>query len=333
MVVIALFQRMPYFDRERSVYERIAQRAAVTVVGMVLDEAPEPIPGVHTVGLREEEPLAREWSVAVLTPRFGAVLVAHDREEVDPRATTMESGRRFDGWSRFRRDDALHEVLRLRTVLADRLPAAAQSAIDDVVQRVRHFPATPGEVRADASARLLVEQNERHRAHIQSLRQELETDRADPAEAGLTSNQGVRRWSGADGVTASGVLPVALFGVRVTRSQPATAHVDRQIKARETQQVIRVLTALLRGQDRATRVADNEFILVMPDMLQDDALRLAHRIGADFATASEHNSFLSATATVAVAETRRRPLPVDEIRKALNWAVAEGAPVVTLQTD
>ncbi len=35
MVVIALFQRLPYFERERRVYERIAGRAAATVVGLV----------------------------------------------------------------------------------------------------------------------------------------------------------------------------------------------------------------------------------------------------------------------------------------------------------
>ncbi len=278
MVVVALFQRLPYFERERSVYERIAGKAAVTVVGMVSDELPEQIVGAYAVGLREQEPLAREWSVAVLTPRFGAVLVARDREEVDPSAETIESGRLFDGWSRFRRDDALHEVLRLRTELADRLPAAAQSSIDNVVQRVRHLPATPGEVRVDASIGLFMKQSERHRAQIRSLKRELDVDRADSAEAGLTTDQGVRRWSGAGGVTASGVLPVALFGVRVTRSQAETDHRDRRIEAREAEQIVGVLTALLRPEDRATRVADDEFILIMPAMPQER--RCAWHIGS-----------------------------------------------------
>lgn len=35
MVVLALFQRLPYFERERQVYQRIASRAAATVVGLV----------------------------------------------------------------------------------------------------------------------------------------------------------------------------------------------------------------------------------------------------------------------------------------------------------
>lgn len=333
MVVVALFQRMPYFERERAVYERIASRSAVTVVGMVSEDMPEQISGAYAVRLGEQEPLAREWTVAVLTPRFGAVLVAHDREEVDPTAATMESGRLFDGWWRFRRDDALHEVLRLRTELADRLPVSAQAALDDVVQRVRHFPATPGEVRADASTRLFIEQNERHRTQIRSLQKELETVRADPAEAGLTSETGVRQWSGAAGVTASGILPVAIFGVRIIHTQAVADQLGRRTEARQAEQLVAVLTALLRPEDRATRVADDEFILIMPALAYDDALTLAYRIGADFVAASERNPFLAATATVVVAETRRRPLPIAEIRQALAWAVAEGAPVATLKTD
>lgn len=333
MVVIALFQRLPYFDRERAVYERIAQLAAVTVVGMVSDGLPERISGAYAVGLRDGEPLAQEWSVAVLTPRFGAVLVAHDREEVDPNAATLESGRLFDGWSRFRRDDALHEVLRLRTELGDRLPTAARAAVDDVVERVRDLPATPGEARADASARLFVERNERHRTQIGSMRRERETVRADPAEAGLASETSVRRWSGAAGVTASGVLPVTIFAVRVEHEQATANQLGRRIEARQAEQVIAVISGLLRPEDRATRVADDEFVLIMPAISYDDAVETAYRIGADFEAASADNAFLSATATVVMAETRRRPLPIAEVRQALTRAVAGGMPVAVLKTD
>ena len=90
LVVLALFQRLPYFARERARYTRIAGTAAVTVVAMV-GEVPEALPAsIHGVALAEEEDLAREWSVVALTPRFGAALVAYDRAEVDPDARTLE---------------------------------------------------------------------------------------------------------------------------------------------------------------------------------------------------------------------------------------------------
>ncbi|HEY0700953.1 MAG TPA: DICT sensory domain-containing protein, partial [Micromonospora sp.] len=149
LVVFGMFQRMPYFERERAVYTRIAGQAAATVVGVVEEEPTGSPAGCQVVALTAGEPLAREWTVAVLTPRFGATLVAHDRQEVDPEAATLESGRLFDGRWSFRRDDALHEVIRLRAVLADRLPAQAAAGVDRVLARVRDLPATPGEARVE----------------------------------------------------------------------------------------------------------------------------------------------------------------------------------------
>ena len=339
MVVIALFQRLPYFERERAVYERIAELAAVAVVGVVADRPPELPAGPFPVLLEETEALAREWTVAVLTPRFGAVLVAHDREEVDAGAATLESGRVFDGGWLFRRDDALHEVLRLRGALADRLPVAARAAIDDVVERVRHLPATPGEGRADAAVRLLAERTDRDRARLQELRAAV-ADR--PAATGaapgrrsaaLTDEAGVRRWAGADGVTASGTLPVALLGVRPAPVQALPEQTGRRTTALRNEGLITVLSGLMRPVDRITRLDEDSFLLIMPALSYDDAVKLSYRVGADLAAAGERNPFLPATATVVVAVTRNRPLPLDAIRNGLTWAAGEGVPVATLPAE
>jgi hypothetical protein len=328
MVVIALFQRLPYFEREREVYERIAKLAAVTVIGVVADRPPDLPAGPYPVLLDESEPLAREWTVAVLTPRFGAVLVAHDREEVDPDAVTLEAGRIFDGGWQFRRDDALHEVLRLRDALADRIPASTRAAIDDVVQRVRHLPATPGEGRADAAVRLLVRSTDRDRARIQELRGR--TAQGEP-QTGLIDQAGVRRWSGADGVTASGTLPVALLGVRPAAVQSLPEQTGRRTIALRNEGLITVLSGLLRPADRITRLDEDSFLLIMPALPYDDAVKLSYRVGTELAAAGARNPFLPPTATVVVAVTRDRPLPLDGIRDGLTWAAGEGIPVATLQ--
>lgn len=325
MVVIALFQRLPYFERERAVYERIAAAAAVTVVGMVGAEPSDLPPGSWATVLEEGDDLAREWTVAVLTPRFGAVLVARDREEVDGAATTIEGGRLFDGGWRFRRDDALHEVLRLRAALADRLPPAAQTAIDDVVERVRHLPPAPGESRADAAVRLVVEHARRDRARLLDARR-------GPAGAvpGLTGAADLRRWSSDDGVTASGTLPVALLCLRVRHAEALSDHLGRSAAARRAETAIATVTARLRPVDRATRLDEDEFLLVLPGLTQEEVVALAYRIAEDVAAAGERSPFLSATATVVVTVTRQRPLPVDRVREALRWAVDSGVPVATV---
>ncbi|GAA0485641.1 hypothetical protein Ade02nite_09190 [Paractinoplanes deccanensis] len=317
MVVFALFQRMPYFDRERQVYEQIALRAAATVVGLVATEPPALPGGVHAVLLDDKEELAREWTVVVLTPRFGAVLVAHDLEQVQPAAPTLESGRLFEGRSSFRRDEALHEALRLRTQLGDRLPPAARTAVDAAVERVRDLPATPGESRADAALRLFADQAEllvtRRRADAPALREEAE----------------VQRWTGAAGVTASGVLPVAMLAVRVTHAAGGQEGPIGRTATRQQQAAVELLVARLRPGDRATKAGD-DFLLYLPNLSRDDAVSFAYAVVADFAAAAP---FLDGTVTVALTVTRRRPLPEDQLRQALDWALTQNAPVVTLPPD
>ncbi len=329
MVVIALFQRKPYFARERAVYERIARVAAVTLIGLVAEDAPSLPDGVSLVLLDDKEELAREWTVVVLTPRWGSVLVAHDREEVEAGAATMESGRIFSARWSYRRDDALHEALRLRRVLADRLPVAAGTGMDRVIERLREIPPAPGEARGDAALRLLVNNAERDHALLRAARLHPETGSHSPAVAALESDESLRRWSGTSGVTASGVLPVAMFAVRVEHQGNTVQPVGRT-HARRDEAVIAVLSAHLLPADRLTRIGENEYLRICPGISRDDAVAHAYKIGADFAAAAQRSAFLSVVVTVAMSVTRIRPLPVESLRAALQWAVGQGIPVATI---
>ncbi|GAA3756062.1 DICT sensory domain-containing protein [Micromonospora maritima] len=319
LVVLALFQRLPYFDREREIYRRIAGRAAVTVVGMVGGPPPDLPDGAYGVALDETEDLAREWSVVALTPRFGATLVAYDRGEVAP-APTLEAGRLFDGRWGFRRDEALHEVIRLRERLAERLPAAARSALDEAVARVREIPAGPGESRAEAALRLLARRGDR------GVRAVEPTD-------GMLDEPGLRRWTDADGVTASGTLPVALVGLRVDEPAGAPERFGRRSVAREGQAVLAAVTGVLRPIDRAVRVADNEFQLVLPALGEPEALAVVARLHEAIGELARSYPFLAYTVHAAVAVTTRRPLPTADLRAAVEWAVRQGVPVAGLEPE
>ncbi|WP_433796328.1 DICT sensory domain-containing protein [Actinoplanes sp. CA-252034] len=327
MLVVALFQRLPYFERERRAYERIAELAAVTVVGLAADRPPEPPAGPHVVLLGEDEPLAREWTLVVLTPRFGAVLVAHDREQVSAAEDTLEAGRLFDGWWSLRRDDALHEALRLRDAMADRLAPQALDRIADVVAHVRDVPSAAGESRADAVVALLVEQAERASGRLAEARSRIAAAQDRPA---VTGDEEIRRWSGAAGVTASGTLPMALLAVRVPQAQQLPQHTGRRSGALRNEGLIGVLTAALTETGRLSRLGDDDFLLLLPALTYADAVKLAHRIHGDLADASRHNPFLSAGAHVVVTVSRQRPLPLQQLREALLWAERSGVPVAQL---
>jgi diguanylate cyclase (GGDEF)-like protein len=66
-----------------------ADTAFVAALGVGM--APEPAPGVRGAALAEDDPLAGEWSVAILGPHFAAALVAVDLGDDGP-----EMSRRFD---------------------------------------------------------------------------------------------------------------------------------------------------------------------------------------------------------------------------------------------
>ncbi|MFI5837266.1 DICT sensory domain-containing protein [Micromonospora sp. NPDC051300] len=319
LVVFALFQRLPYFERERTVYQRLAGRAAVTVVGMVGGPPPDLPDGVYGVALDEAEELAREWSVVALTPRFGATLVAYDRGEVTP-AATLESGRLFEGRWGFRRDAALHEVIRLRERLAERLPGAARSALDEAVARVRDIPAGPGEARAESALKLLARRGDRGAPPVET------TD-------GMLDEPGLRQWSGADGVTASGTLPVALVGLRVDEPAGSPERFGRRSAAREGQALLAAVTGVLRPVDRAVRVTDNEFHLVLPALGEPEALAVVGRLHEAIGALARSFPFVAYSVHAAVAVTTRRPLPTADLRAAVQWAVREGVPVAGLPPE
>lgn len=324
LVVLALFQRLPYFARERARYTRIAGTAAVTVVAMV-GEVPEGLPpAVYGVALAEDEDLAREWSVVALTPRFGAALVAYDRAEIDPDAPTLEAGRLFDGGWSFRRDAALHEALRLRDRLATRLPPAARATFDDVLGRVRELPATPGEARGEAAIRLLA---------ARARRSDDVPRTATDGPSALLDEPGLKRWTGLDGVTAAGTLPVAVVGVRVDEPPGTPERFGRRSAAREAQAVLAALTAPLRPVDRASRLTEGEYLLVLPSLTEEQAVALADRVRESIAGLARSYPFVGYAVHAAVCVTTGRPLPVAAVRHALEWAVGEGIPVATVAPE
>lgn len=335
MVVFALFQRVPYLRRERTTYQRIAGSAATTVMGAV-GPTPDPPVGVDVVNLDENDRLASEWTVVVLTPRFGAALVATDREEVEPTAGTLEEGRLFDGWWRFHRDEALHQAIRLRQSLAGALTRTTRGAVDRVLDRVRDLPAAAGEGRVEASIRLFADRVEREYQRGLAARREHEARRQVPlpgaaGEPGTTvGDEGfLRRWTGADGTTASGTLPLALVAVRLTVGHQLPGTFARRVDTVATIELVRLITPLLRPVDRIVRTGDGDLLLVMPSLAHDDAVSVAYRIAEGVATSGTMALGTASVSTV-VAVTRSRPLPLEELDRALDWAVSEGVRVATL---
>ncbi|SDW78209.1 Diguanylate cyclase, GGDEF domain [Amycolatopsis xylanica] len=313
MIVFALFQRLPYFEREREVYAKIARRAAVTVVGMVDAGRPDLPHGVTPVLLRADETLAREWSVAVLTPTFGGSVVAQDLDEVDPSATSVEAARQFQGRWGFRRDEAYAEVVRLRDAFGDRLPPTARIAVDEVLRGVTAPAASVVENRTEAALRHLATRLER-RPRTESAPLAPVTD----PDTGLATLPGIAAWLGA----STDTVPLGLILITVDDLDEVGRRHGNRLKMHTEQNIADLIRESLRPLDRAVRLSTDEFLLIQPALsaneLADRAAYLERRLKALHAT----YPFVDPHPRITTLLTRQRPLPIHSLRTDRDKAAA-----------
>ncbi|HEX6755686.1 MAG TPA: DICT sensory domain-containing protein [Mycobacteriales bacterium] len=333
VVVLALFQRVTYFDREREAYRRLADHADVVVVGFADDFHPE-LPGrAHPVLLELDEPLAREWSIVVVTRETGAYLVAHDEERVSPGERTLEAGRLFSGRWGFRRDRAVEEARRLRRQLDSRLPPGALMIIDEVLGEPGEPAVDFAGQRNEASLRLLTGEMDRARRRSLVLQERLDRftpsgDR-DPASR-LHTDAYLRRWVGATRSSATGPLPLALVLVVLDELRDAEARYGSRAARQALTGVATAIAGRLGPGDRAVRLGDDEFLLVAPGATLSQASVVGQQVSADIAELGDGYPFLPLAPIVAVAVSRERPLPVRQLRRGVEWARSAGVQVAAL---
>ncbi|ALG10555.1 DICT sensory domain-containing protein [Kibdelosporangium phytohabitans] len=320
MVVIAMFQRLPYFERESKVYANIAVRAAATVVGMADRTRPDLPPGVTPVLLRKNEDLTREWSVAVLSPSFGAAVIAQDLEDVDPQRTRLEAARLFHGRWGLRRDEAYAEVVRLRDALGDRLPPVVRHKIDETLASVSEPASVVVEQCTEAAFRRLVgaidRQTEKSSAILEDTARDHGIDR-DP-DTGLHTPSMLASWLG----PSTDTVPLGLIMLKV---HPLTdPHEQHDVRAviHTGQNIAELLRAELRPVDRAIRLTESDFLLIKPAASEDMLAASTTRIREGVSDLTSMYPFVPMTCTSTWMLTRRRPLPLDTMRSQLDIATA-----------
>jgi DICT domain-containing protein len=312
LVVIAMFQKLSYFAHEVDVYREIAERRAVTVVGLAEDHAPELPPGVHHTLVKANHPLAREWSVTVLGPEGGATLVAVDQETLDANAHTIEEGRSFRGRWSFSRADAYGQILRLRAQL--RLAPDTADQIDAVLRAVLDHPEPMRQEWWEVPLRFLGDRMDSAIRDQATSAAELEATRDNAAErdprSGLYTAAFLERWTRGLG---SGTLPIGLVLVRVS----GVAELRTQYGLRAERAVLQGLRegicGMLRPADRMIRLGREDFLVVLPSWANEDVLRLCDEICAHVAGLDQCYPFVALPAVAAATVTRERPLPVERL--------------------
>lgn len=308
LVVVAMFQKLSYFQREVDVYRAIAASGAVTIVGLAEDLPPELPPGVRHALLGAGDPLAREWSVTVLGPKGGATLVAIDQEEIVADAPTLEQGRRFRGRWSFRRTDAYAEILRLRSRLA--LSGDTVEQIDGVLRAVLDEPEPLRQDWWAAPVQFLGERLDdaaRGRAAAAAALAARDDSADRDPRTGLYTPAFLERWTRGLG---AGTLPIGMVLLRVFGADRLRTQYGLRAEVAALQGLRDRLAELLRPTDRIVRIGREDFLLVLPSWSDEAVVALSDEVCARVAALDQVYPFVALPATVAATVTRNRPLPV-----------------------
>ncbi len=326
LIVIALFQKLSYFERETAVYQDIAGRGALTVVGLTEDFPPHLPPGVRHALLGADDPLAREWSVTVLGPRGGATLVALDLETLDAGARTLEEGRLFRGHWSFRREDAYHEVLRLRSALA--LPPHVVQHVDDHLRHVLAEPEPRDQEWREAPLRFATDRIDQVLRERTALATAQEDARERDPRSGLYNDRFLRRWTAG---LAAGTLPVGLALLRVSGIADVRHRYGLRAELAVSQNLARILQQHLTDADRAVRLTAEDFLVVLPARPAEEVLALCDEMCDHLGRLLDQSyPFVNLPAAAVATVTRSRPLPVDRLLRQLDTTAGVAGDVAVL---
>ena len=346
-VVVALFQRLAYFDREYAVYERLVAAGVCVVIAFVDGEQHHVPAGAHVVLLDAHEPLADEWSVVAVGPAAGAFLVATDTGEIDPTEQNLEAGRWFRGRWGYSRVQAANELARLRIAVGDRLDPGTARTVDDLLRRVMSpggsaagSRGTTGEQWAGASLQRMTVRMQDARAGSRRLRAQLaDAHAAAEARAGARTEPGsglptpdyLARWAGSGGRAAA--LPIGLAVFDLPALDEAVERFGQRRAFHAARQVAAALSEPLGPVDAAVRLSAREFALVVPGASPRHLQLVAAAAAEQLELFSEGYPHVRLSARVATTVSLARPLPLDDLHLALGLPSRSEREPTTLSGD
>jgi DICT domain-containing protein len=330
-VMVALFQRLAYFDRERAVYQRLAGLGVHVVIGFCDGQQHDVPESVHGVVYDADDPLADEWSVVALSPRAGAFLVATDQHQFDPRERSLEASRQFSGRWGYSHTQAAVELARMRLALGGQLDPEVLKTIDGLLTksmstggRAAGWGGDPAEIWATTSLFHMTDRMQIARAGTPSLREQLADAHATVAartstpldpESGLVTFDFLAHWSNTSDVTT---LPVGLGLFEVAGMTSDPVRTDPSAAYHAARRVAAALQQPLGAFDTAVRFSRRHFLIVVPGASSRHLALVCDTICEHLRLASHGYPDVSLAASVATVVTSSRPLPLTDLQLALE---------------
>lgn len=318
-LVVSLFQRREYFDREAARYSAFAERGCTVIVGFVgpVDDLPA---GVNPVSFADDEPLSEEWSLVLLAGTYGSALVAYDDHQLATDELTMQAGRLFSAHWTFHREKAIGEANRILSALAARLPPAVTARAQADIDASARVPVSSAEAQLSVAAdHLITALDAGHRRAVRT-RVELDQVRALAEQdqlTGLRNRHFLERFLGnghTDNPADLGVLLVDVDNLKAANDRFGHLAGDAVITA-----VARTLQATTRPGDVVVRWGGDEFLVLASSLSAAEALQMAERL-ANAVRGSRADppwEELALSVSIGVARTARTALPLDALDSAL----------------
>ena len=316
-LVLGLFQRREFFDREAERYAALA--AAGHTVIVAFQGSVDGLPAeVHAVELDEGDPRAARWVLALVRGAYATALVATDSRDLATGELSLEASRLFDARWTFRRRAAVSDARAELQSLAADLPVAVAAQAAAVLDATEALPSSLVEERLAAAADHLVGSVEAGHRRTTRLRSELESTQCLAERdqlTGLHNRHFLERYLGDDDRPADLLtLLIDVDDLKPLNDTYGHAAGDAVLTA-----VSNALRAHSRSGDVIVRWGGDEFLMLVPEVEGAGGLAFAERLAAAVRSTRPAAPWahLSVSVSIGVCTTRRTPLPLERLDAAL----------------
>jgi diguanylate cyclase (GGDEF)-like protein len=324
-VVVSTFQRSGYFARSAPRYSTLAG-AGVTTVAVYAGERFD-APGVHSVVLSDDHPLATEWGTLLLSSSLAVFVGGQDLVALDESSLTVESGRRFLARLTFDHATVVEHGERYLSQFGDSLDVDTAATLAAAVAACRRRLPSEDERAMAAATSVLVERLEQQQRTLAVTRDALlaETERADiDPLTGLLNRSGLERWLGVDPTTATDaeLPPTGLILVDLDDFKRVNDRFGHTVGDELLANVGIAVRGSVRPGDVVCRWGGDEFVVLCPGASDADLVSIGDRLVEAIEAVSVGGAVV--TASVGCQSSSRHPFPIAAADDAMFRAKSSG---------
>ncbi|MFM7508821.1 MAG: DICT sensory domain-containing protein, partial [Actinomycetota bacterium] len=156
--LLSTFQRSSYYARSAHRYEALAASGVKTVAAYAGTD--QQTPGVRSVVLADDDPLALEWATLLLSPSLSVFVGGTDMVALDESSLSVESGRRFLARLTFDHAAVVRHGERYLDQLGPAMDPGVAALLADAVEQCRNRQPSDNEMALSAATSVLVERLE-----------------------------------------------------------------------------------------------------------------------------------------------------------------------------